>query len=285
MPSIVTDNAPVSEACVGPAIDPGRRREDAASTAAPVVLQAENVSKTYHSLLPGGSEVRALSDVSLQVRAGEVFGLLGPNRAGKTTLLKILLSLTTPSEGEVTRFGRPAKIRHTLARVGYVHEEQVFPLYLTASELLDYYGTLTQISSTLLSQRIPELLKRVNLYDRRRERIGRFSKGMLRRLALAQALLNEPELLVLDEPTEGLDQPGRQLFYDVVRRQREAGKTALIVSHNLADMERLCDRVAVLADSRLATVGAVADLLVDQNTGHKRTLDEALAEYYGEGKQ
>ena len=173
--------------------------------------------------------MEALRDVTLHVEPGEVFGLLGPNRAGKTTLVKVLLSLCRPTAGAASRLGPPVADRSTLAQVGYVHENHAFPRYLTAAGLLEYYGRLTLLPAEVVRERAPSLLKRFGLADRGREPIARFSKGMVQRLGLAQALLNEPDLLVLDEPTEGLDLDGRRLMREVAaevrepRRQRAAG--------------------------------------------------------------
>ena len=248
-------------------------------TTSPVV-EVESLDKIYEPLLPWQKGVQALTEVTLSIYPGEVFGLVGPNRAGKTTFLKILLSLCWPTSGQVTRFGEPAACRRTLKRVGYMHEDQVFPLYLTASGLLEYYGTLSQLPLATLRERIPQLLEHVQLADRQQDRIGRFSKGMLRRCALAQALINEPDLLVLDEPTEGLDQAGRKLLHSVVKRKREEGKTTLIVSHILSDVELLCDRVGVIKHGRLLTVTSMANLTKDPQTGRHRSLSAALDALY-----
>src|SRR5262245_6611695 len=167
------------------------------------VAEFDNVCKDYPTGLLPGPKLRAVAGVSLHVRPGEVFGLLGPNRSGKTTLVKLLLSLARPTSGRVRRLGRPASHRATLARVGYVHENQAFPRYLTAAALLEYYGALSLMEAARARQRAGELLELVGLADRSREPISRFSKGMVQRLGLAQALLNEPDLLVLDEPAEG----------------------------------------------------------------------------------
>jgi ABC-2 type transport system ATP-binding protein len=180
-----------------------------------------NVSKTYEDALFRRRAVQAVSDVTFRVEPGEVFGLLGPNRAGKTTLIKLLLSLCRPTSGEVRRHGEPLSDRSTLARVGYVHENHAFPRYRTAAGLLEYYGALTLVPVETLKVRVPQLLERLGLADRADEPIGRFSKGMLQRLGMAQALLNSPHLLVLDEPTEGLDLVGRQLLRDVVAEIRQ----------------------------------------------------------------
>ncbi len=209
-----------------------------------------------------------------------MFALLGPNRAGKTTLVKILLGLCRATGGSVQRLGQPLTERGTLARVGYMHENQAFPRYLTAAALLDFYGDLALIPSSILKQRVPRLLERVGLADRAGEPLARFSKGMVQRLALAQALLAEPELLVLDEPMEGLDLNGALLLQEVLVEQRRAGKTVLVVSHALGEVAQVCDRLAVIVEGRLAYLGSLAALLRDPVTSGERSLAEALAPLY-----
>ena len=256
------------------------RRPASATPPAATVAELSRVVKNY----PGGlfrRPVPALRDVSLRVKPGEVFGLLGPNRAGKTTLVKLLLSLCRPTSGEVRRLGAPASDRRTLARVGYVHENHAFPSYLSAAELLRYYGALSLVPYETLRTRVPQLLERVGLADRSREPIARFSKGMVQRLGLAQALINEPQLLVLDEPTEGLDLAGRQTLREVVREVRARGGSVLLVSHVLAEAEHLCDRVAVLVDGEVLHTGPMDELL--QVGGKTRSLEKALQELYGKG--
>lgn len=240
----------------------------------PALATAEflHVSKTYQRLF-GRHQVPAVHDATLSLRRGEVFGLLGPNRAGKTTLVKMLLSLCRPTSGEVRRLGRPAADRSTLARVGYVHENHAFPRYLSATTLLEYYGALSLAGHEDLRRRVPELLARVGLADRCREPIARFSKGMLQRLGVAQALLTEPELLVLDEPTEGLDLDGRQMLRGVVAEVRDRGGSVLLISHVLPEVEQLCDRVGVLVGGRLVHVGPLTDL-----THQSRSLEQALGQ-------
>jgi ABC-2 type transport system ATP-binding protein len=241
------------------------------------------VSKTYnHPLFPIRT-VQALREVSLRVNPGEALGLLGPNRAGKTTLLKILLSLCHPTGGQVTRLGQPLADRSTLARVGYVHENHSFPRYLTAESLLEYYGALSLLPQETVQPRVPKLLQRVGLADRSREPIARFSKGMLQRLGVAQALINEPQLLVLDEPTEGLDLDGRHLLRDVIAEVKARGGTVLLVSHVLPEVEQLCDRLAVLVKGRVVHTGPTAELMLDPATGTRRPLEKALEEVYARG--
>jgi ABC-2 type transport system ATP-binding protein len=204
--------------------------------------------------------VVALSEVSLSVEWGEVFGLIGPNRAGKTTLVKALLTICRPTSGRIMRLGCPWSDRSTLAQVGYIHENPAFPRYLTATQVLEGYGRLSGVDRKALRQRTGELLVRVGLADRSRETIANFSKGMLQRLALAQALINDPKLLVLDEPSEGMDLAARRLLREIIRDRRAQGHSVILVSHALSDVAELCDRVAVLRDARLAFLGTVHEL-------------------------
>lgn len=237
----------------------------------------ENVAKTYKTGPLGRGGVAALKGVTLAVPTGSAFALLGPNRAGKTTLVKLLLSLCAPSAGTITRLGDPAAVRHTLGRVGYMHENHAFPRYLSAAELLGFYGGLSGVPSEAIGPRVETLLTRVGLADRKSEPIARFSKGMVQRLGLAQALLNDPDLLILDEPTEGLDLFGRQLLRQVVRESKAAGKTVLLVSHVLTEVEELCDQLAVLVEGKLVHTGQVADLTRGQS------LEAALKVIYERG--
>lgn len=233
------------------------------------------VGKTYKTGLLGRGGVPAVRDVTLTVPRGSVFGLLGPNRAGKTTLVKLLLSLARPSAGTVTRLGEPASVRRTLGRVGYMHENHAFPRYLSAGEVLTFYGGLSGVSSEELPPRVNALLDRVGLADRRHEPIARFSKGMVQRLGLAQALVNDPDLLILDEPTEGLDLLGRQLLREVVAEMKKAGKTVLLVSHVLPEVQELCDELAVLVGGSVVFRGRLNDL-----TAGRGSLEAALRGLY-----
>jgi ABC-2 type transport system ATP-binding protein len=246
----------------------------------PAVAEFVDVSKTYGAALRPGRTVQALRGVSLSVEAGEVLALLGPNRAGKTTLIKILLGLCRATGGKVIRLGRPLADRSTLARVGYMHENQAFPRYLTAAAILYFYGELSGVPASAVKDRVPALLDRLGLSGRAHEPITRFSKGMVQRLALAQAILAEPDLLVLDEPMEGLDLNGRRLLQDVLDRQRRLGKSAIVVSHALGEVAQVCDRLAVLVDGRLAHLGKLSELLCDPKTGTARTFEAALAPFY-----
>jgi ABC-2 type transport system ATP-binding protein len=250
-----------------------------------IAVRFDEVTKVFAAGPFRRGGVRALDDVSLSISAGEVFGLIGPNRAGKTTLVKILLSICRPTVGRIQRLGRDSRVRSTLARVGYVHESQAFPRYLTARSLLDYFGALSRQPAAVVRRRIGELLEQVGLADRSREPIGRFSKGMLQRLALAQALINDPELLVLDEPSEGMDLAARRLLHDIIRDRQRRGYTAILVSHLLADVERLCDRVAVLHNGRVAFAGRIDELKSepdhdDSELASSSVFEDALEPYY-----
>jgi ABC-2 type transport system ATP-binding protein len=245
-----------------------------------LVAEFTNVSKSYRSPWHRGGTVCALQGISFGVHPGEVLGVLGPNRAGKTTLLKILLGLCGPTGGRVQRLGRPLSDKSTLSLVGYMHENQAFPRYLSARALLEFYGELAAIPPRILRSRVPLLLERLELADRSHESISRFSKGMVQRLALAQAMLSEPELLVLDEPMEGLDLNGRRLLQELIAEQRQAGKAVILVSHALAEVAEVCNRLVVLVAGRLAHVGSLADLVRDPDTGRAGPLETALWPLY-----
>ncbi len=244
------------------------------------VVQFKEVVKEYPRGMLGFDRLRAVDNVSFSVDPGEAFGLLGPNRAGKTTVVKLLLALAHPTAGEVLRLGQPAANRETLRQVGYVHENQAFPRYLTARTLLEFYGALSLLPAEVVNARVPKLLERVGLADRADEAISRFSKGMVQRLGIAQALLNEPDLLVFDEPSEGLDLLGRQLVRDLVRQQKQEGKSILFVSHVLSEVELFCDRLGVIVAGKLAFLGPLADLLKDPASGAVRNLETALHGLY-----
>jgi ABC-2 type transport system ATP-binding protein len=244
------------------------------------IVEFTEVSKDYPRGILGLDRLRAVDGVSFVIGPGEVFGLLGPNRAGKTTLVKLLLALCQPTGGQVKRFGQPSTNRDTLKRVGYVHENQAFPRYLNARALLEFYGALSLLPEPVVKTRVASLLDRVGLADRCEEPISRFSKGMIQRLGIAQALLNEPDLLVLDEPSEGLDLLGRQLVRDLVREQKQQGKSVLFVSHVLNEVEQICDRVGVIVAGRLAYLGGLTDMLRDPKTRSPRSLEAALQALY-----
>jgi ABC-2 type transport system ATP-binding protein len=240
-----------------------------------------DIVKDYRLGLFGQRKVRAVAGVSFRIEPGEVFGLLGPNRAGKTTVVKILLSLCRPTSGKALRLGSPVQDRRTLARVGYVHENHAFPRYLSANGLLEYYGALSLLPYAVVKQRVPVLLEKVGLADRRKDTVSTFSKGMIQRLGLAQALLNEPDLLVLDEPNEGLDLVGRKIVFETIQEQKSKGRSVVLVSHVLHEVEQHCDRIAVLQEGKVAYLGAVSELTGrGAKDGKVKSLEQALQGIY-----
>ncbi|MEZ6140130.1 MAG: ABC transporter ATP-binding protein [Zavarzinella sp.] len=223
------------------------------------VAEFHQVTKIFRSGLLGKQRHTALDNVTLQIPVGMVTGLLGPNRAGKTTLIKILLRLNSPTSGKVVRLGHDASYQNTLAQVGYVHENQYFPKYLSAKELLTYYGSLTYLPPMELKAKIPQLLNKVGLADRADEQIRKFSKGMVQRLAIAQAIMNDPELLVLDEPSEGLDISGKAVLRDVIQERKSLGKSVICVSHNMEEMSKVADFIVVLKNGRVISQRHLTD--------------------------
>ena len=221
--------------------------------------------------------VTAVAELDLQIGAGEVFGLLGPNGSGKSTTLKIILGLLFPTRGRVAVFGlRPTDVR-SKARIGFLPEESYLYPFLDARETLDYYGRLFHQPRRQRMGRIDMLLEMVGLERVAYRRIGEYSKGMQRRIGLAQALINDPDLLILDEPTSGMDPIGTREFKDLIRTLAGRGKTVLLASHLLADVEEVCDRVCVLYGGRQRALGDIDELLAQQDRTQIVTsrLDEA----------
>nr|WP_236649301.1 ABC transporter ATP-binding protein [Rhodopirellula sp. SM50] len=217
--------------------------------------------KTYRSLsLTGRRRIDAVRGVSLQAFPGEVFGLLGPNGAGKTTLIKMLLGVVKPSGGHARLLGQPIGSSAARSRVGYLPESLRVDRHHTARSALRYYGRMSGMTSAEIHSRSDELLKLVGLEGRDRESVRRFSKGMYQRLGLAQALLHDPDLLVLDEPTDGLDPVGRNEVRKVIDRLREGGKTIFLNSHILQEVEMVCTRVAILAKGEIKAIGPIDEL-------------------------
>ena len=219
----------------------------------------EALSKTYRA----GAwrrPVRALHELDLRVEQGSVFGLLGPNGAGKTTLAKLLLGIVSPTGGRATVLGRPPGDVGAKARIGYLPENHRYPSHLTGEQVLHYFGRLSGMDSATRTRRVEDLLRRVRMEEWRRVRVSRYSKGMMQRLGMAQAILNEPDFLLLDEPTDGVDPIGRREIRDLLLEQRERGATVFLNSHLLSEVERICDRVAILKDGRMVREGSVDDL-------------------------
>lgn len=208
----------------------------------------------------------AVSDLTLDVEQGEVFGFLGPNGAGKTTAVKMLLGLISPTSGQGQLLGKPIGDHHSREKVGFLPEHFRFHDWLTAVEFLRLHGNLYQIPSNILNTRIPELLALVGLENHAEKKLRAFSKGMLQRIGIAQALLNQPELVFLDEPTSGLDPVGRRLVRDIIRELSEGGTTVFLNSHLLSEVEITCDRVAFIRHGEVLTTNSLQTLVEGELT-------------------
>ncbi len=225
-----------------------------------VVVETRNLTKVYRDFW-GRPKVRALNALDLQVYSGEILGLLGPNGSGKTTTIKLILGLLFPTEGEVLVFGKPATDVEKNAKIGYLPEESYLYRFLNAEETLDFYGRLFGMPRRERRKRADYLIDLVGLSWARRRPLREYSKGMTRRIGLAQALMNDPSLVVLDEPTSGLDPIGTAEMKQLIKHLKEEGKTVIMCSHLLADVQDVCDRVAILHQGELQELGAVNELL------------------------
>jgi ABC-2 type transport system ATP-binding protein len=210
-------------------------------------------------------QVVAVHDLELQVITGEVYGLLGPNGSGKSTTLKMILGLITPSRGEAKIFGRSSDSVESHRDVGFLPENPYFYKYLSGQETLRFFGKLCGFGGTKLQSRIDELLELVGLSNARHRRLGTYSKGMLQRIGLAQALINRPKLLVLDEPTAGVDPAGSRAICDLIVQLKSEGIAVLLSSHLLAQAQEICDRVGILANGKLIREGRLSDLISIEN--------------------
>jgi len=222
---------------------------------------AEGLTKTFRSNWPGKPPVTVVRDLNLTVNREEVFGFLGPNGSGKTTTMKMLLGLTQPTKGKVELLGRPAYEVNIRQQIGFLPEAPYFYTYLTAEEVLLFYGRLAGLSGHGLDRRVEELLEMVGLMEARHRQLGKFSKGMLQRVGLAQALIHDPTLVILDEPMSGLDPIGRKEVRDLIMQLRKQGKTVFFSTHIIPDVEMLCDRVGIIAGGRLLASGRVDELV------------------------
>ncbi|MBI1949767.1 MAG: ABC transporter ATP-binding protein [Acidobacteria bacterium] len=202
----------------------------------------------------------ALRGLDLVVPRGQTFGLLGPNGAGKTTLVKLLLGIAFPTSGKATVLGRPSGHVPTRRRIGYLPENHRYPPHLTGEQVLHHFGRLSGLGRPERTRRVEALLKRVRMEEWRAVRVHKYSKGMMQRLGMAQAILNDPDLLILDEPTDGVDPIGRREIRDLLLEQKQRGATIFLNSHLLSEVERLCDRVAILREGALLREGSVSDL-------------------------
>lgn len=223
-------------------------------------IRTENLRKEFYLGIRRKRHV-ALESLTLQVEPGEVYGFLGPNGSGKTTTMKILTGLCAPTAGHAWVLGKPVGTVAVKEEIGFLPEHPYFYDYLTAHEFLKFYGSLFRKSGRSLGHRIDELLELVGLTDQRTTRLRYFSKGMLQRIGIAQALINDPRLVLLDEPMSGLDPVGRRAVRDIILQLKEEGKTVFFSSHILPDVEMICDRVAILKDGRLLAMGPVRELI------------------------
>ena len=225
-----------------------------------VGIQAENLTKDYRTGF-WRRRIRVLHNLNLEVQAGEIFGFLGPNGAGKTTTLKLFTGLIRPTSGSATVLGEPAGSVDVKARIGFLPENPSFYDYLTGAEYLDYCGALAGLPRTVRRDRIGSLLEQVGLSGRGGLQLRKYSKGMLQRIGLAQALINEPAVVFLDEPMSGLDPIGRKAVRDLILHLREQGRTVFFSTHIIPDVEVVCDRVGIILAGSLAAVGRVEELL------------------------
>lgn len=238
-------------------------------------ISVNELSKVYKSGMKG-REVVALSDVSLTVRRGDIFGLLGPNGAGKTTLVKTLLGSLHPTKGSAAINGMSINNPASRARVGFLPENHRFPDYLTGKQMMKIFGGMAGMGGGEIKARTNELLELVGMAKWHDTKIAKYSKGMMQRLGLAQALINEPDLIFLDEPTDGVDPVGRREIRDILNRLKEQGKTIFLNSHLLAEVEAVCDTVAILDKGKLIKTGPIMELTKISPTYHVETVALSL---------
>ena len=233
--------------------------------AADLIVSGVGVTKEFRDFW-NRPKAKAVNDLDFEVREGEVIGLLGPNGSGKSTTVKMLLGLLYPTAGRLNVFGKSPRDVDTKRLIGYLPEESYLYKYLTAYETLDFFGSLFNLSAEERKKRSEQLLEMVGLEHARNRPVGEFSKGMTRRIGLAQAMINDPSLLILDEPTSGLDPLGCREVKDLILLLKKRGKTVIVTSHLLSDIEDVCDRVIILYGGRIRAQGTLQDLLTIQNT-------------------
>ena len=229
-----------------------------------IAIKTEDLTKAYRSFF-GRKKVLALNKLNIVIRKGEIFGLLGPNGSGKTTTLKLLLGLLFPTEGRAYVLGKATDDVTVKSRIGFLPEESCFYRFLNADEILDFYGQLFRIPGKERKLRANRLLKRVGLESARKRHLKQYSKGMLRRIGIAQALINDPDLIILDEPTSGLDPIGTRDTKDLILELKSQGKTVLLCSHLLSDVQDICDRVAIIDKGELQVSGTIDELLANED--------------------
>ena len=238
------------------------------------------MTKAYKSFW-GRRKILALDKLNIAIQKGEIFGLLGPNGSGKTTTLKLLLGLITPTDGRAYVLGKSTNDVAIKSKIGFLPEESCFYRFLNADETLDFYGQLFRIPGKERKLRINRLVEQAGLEFARKRPLRQYSKGMLRRIGIAQALINDPDLVILDEPTSGLDPIGTRETKDVILALKERGKTVLLCSHLLSDVQDICDRVAILDKGKLQLAGTIDELLSSKNVVEiliRNLSDEAIIE-------
>ncbi len=223
------------------------------------VIETRNLTKVYTKWFGKGN--MALKNLSIQIPKGSIFGFLGPNGAGKTTTIKLLMDLIKPTEGEAFVLGKPSYDIEVKKKIGFLPDSPSFSQQLTALEFLSMCAKLLKVPSDKRAERVQKVLQDVKMSDHAKEKLGSFSRGMLQRIGVAQALLNEPELLILDEPLLGLDPFGRQEFKHIILNQRDKGTSVFFSSHVLSDVEEICDRIAILKRGELLCMGKLDELL------------------------
>jgi ABC-2 type transport system ATP-binding protein len=260
--------------------------------AGPVVVEARSLTKVYRDFW-GRQKKVALNALNLKINQGEIFGLLGPNGSGKTTTIKLLLGLLFPTNGDALVFDRPAGDVKKNENIGYLPEESYLYRFLNAEETLDFYGRLFDMPGGVREKRARELIEMVGLTRDRKRPLKEYSKGMRQRIGLAQALINDPHLVILDEPTSGLDPLGARWMKDLIIELRKRQKTVIMCSHRLEDVQDVCDRIAILNEGQLQALGEVKTLLQDVNRVElrasgvqltpelKRELEELIGRYGG----
>jgi ABC-2 type transport system ATP-binding protein len=241
-----------------------------------VILKTEKLRVEFRNRESRQGTKVALQGLDLEVRAGEVFGFLGPNGAGKTTTMNVLLGFIPPTSGAASLFGIDVRQPIARQRIGYLPEMTYYYKFLTAEELLRFYGKIFGLSRAEMDVRIPQLLKLVELEHAAKRPIKSYSKGMQQRAGLAQALINNPDLLILDEPTSGLDPLGRMKVREIIQRLKNEGKTVFFSSHEMGEVETVCDRVAIINLGELKAIGTVGEV-----TGKHDNLEKAFLEVIG----
>ena len=230
-----------------------------------VIVRVDNLTKVFRDFW-GRPKARAVNGVSFEVRAGEVFGLLGPNGSGKSTTIKMMLGLLNPTKGFIDMFGQSPRDVKTKERIGYLPEESYLYKYLNSTETLDFFGGLFALDPKEKAIRSKQLLDMVGLTATQMRTVGEFSKGMQRRIGLAQALINDPDLVILDEPTSGLDPVGCREIKDLILNLKARGKTVILSSHLLADVEDVCDRAVIYYGGKIQQYGTLEELLTERDT-------------------